>query len=58
LGARESIKKSIRKFSNGKSLIGNGAEFENDASLNREPMKGVQEWDKMEKPRRPCDNPS
>jgi hypothetical protein len=38
-------------------LIGSSAEFENDAILNREPMKRFQKWDRMEKPRRLCDNP-
>ena len=41
-----------------KSLIGNTAEFENDAKLNREPVKRFQKWDRIGKPRRPCDNPS
>ena len=30
-----------------KSLIGNGTEFENDARLNREPMKRFHEWNRM-----------
>jgi len=30
-------------------LTGNSAEFENDARLNREPMKRFQEWDRMRK---------
>jgi len=29
-------------------LIGNGAEFENDARLNREPVKRFQKWDRWE----------
>jgi len=30
-------------------LIGNSAEFENDARLNREPVKIFQEWDRWKK---------
>jgi len=41
-----------------KSLISNSAEFENDARLNREPVKRCQKWDRMGKPRRPCGKPS
>ena len=33
-------------------------EFENDARLNREPVKKFQKWDRMEKLRRLCDNTS
>ena len=39
-------------------FIGNGQEFENDAKLNREPVKRFQKWNRMGKPRRPRDNPS
>jgi len=35
-------------FSRRKSLINNSAEFENDARLNKEPVK----WDRMGKSRR------
>ena len=31
---------------------------ENDPRLNRKRMKRFQKWDRIEKPRRPCDNPS
>ena len=41
-----------------KSLIAISAEFKNDARLNREPVKTFQKWDRMGKPRSPCDNPS
>jgi len=41
-----------------KGVLGNGTEFKNDAILNKEPVKRVQKWDRMEKPRRPCDNPT
>ena len=40
------------------SLIGNSSEFENDARLNRESVKIFQELDRLEKSRRPCNNPS
>ena len=40
------------------SLIGNSAEFENDARLNREPVKRFEKWDRVGKPSRPRDNPS
>jgi len=40
------------------SLIGNSAEFVNDARLNREPEKIFQNRDRIRKPRRPYDNPS
>jgi hypothetical protein len=45
-------------FSGRNSLIGNGADCENDARLNREPVKKFQKWDRMGKPRRPHENPS
>jgi len=45
-------------FSKSKSLIGNSAEVGNVGTLTREPVKRFQKWDKMGKPRRPCDNPS
>jgi len=32
--------------------------FENDARLNRQQLERFQEWDRMGKPRKPCDNPS
>ena len=35
-------------------MIGNGAEFENDTRLNREPVKIFQKWDKMGKLRGLC----
>ena len=38
--------------------VGNSAEFENDSRLNREPVKRFQKWDRMGKPRWPCDNPN
>jgi hypothetical protein len=37
------------RFFRRKSLIGNSAEFENDARLNREPVKKFQKWDRMAK---------
>ena len=52
-GAKESIENRYER----KRLIGNNAEFENDARLNREPVKRFQR-DRMAKPKRPCDNPS
>ena len=39
-----------------KVLLGNGEELENDPRLNREPMKGFQEWDAIGNLSRPCDN--
>jgi len=39
-------------------LIGNSAEFENDARLNMEPVKRFRKWVRMEKPGRPYDNRS
>jgi len=45
-------------FSRRKNLIVNGAEFENDAIVNRKLVKRIQKWDIMGKPRRPCDNHS
>jgi hypothetical protein len=38
------------RFSRRKSLIGNNAEFENDARFNREPVKRFQKWSTMGKP--------
>jgi len=38
-------------FSRRKSLIGNSAEFENNAKLARESVKRFQEWDRMGKPK-------
>jgi len=50
--------KKDTKFSRRKSLIGNSAEFENDARLNREIVMKFQKWDRMGKPSRPCDKSS
>ena len=36
-------------FSRRKSLIGNSAEFENYARLNKEPVKIFQKWDRMKR---------
>jgi len=39
-------------FSRRKNMVGNRAENESDARLNREPVKRFQKWDRMRKPRR------
>jgi len=39
----------MKVFQKKKSLIGNSAEFENDARLKREPVKRFQKWDRMGK---------
>ena len=44
LGARESMEHIYESSPEEKKLVGNSAEFENDARLNREPMKSFQEW--------------
>jgi len=57
LGAKENME-NIHEGSPEESLIGNSAEFENYARLNRNPVKRFQKWDRVGKPRRPCDNHS
>jgi len=37
-------------------LIGNSAEFENDATMNRDPLKILQKLDRKGKRRRLCNN--
>jgi len=45
LGARESMKNRYDDSPEENSLIGNSAQFENDARLIREPVKRFKKWD-------------
>ena len=50
------LEKAWKIDSGRKSLVGNDTEFENDATLNRDPMKRFQKWDRMGKLRRLCND--